>query len=1781
MDVRYLILVLIFLAGCMPEPQLGRANMQSTDPNANTGTTKVPAGETSWHYLGALTRSITINASNLNTAYIVGQQIEQYLGQKSNGALVNFSNAEYCLVSDYLIAGSRRQFRARVIPVSYVDITSQRTVRILRADFHEVNFSSSTCQGSLEVHDGAGGFKLDSAPASLTYSPADICANCTSVVNSVNVRLFQKTGAGTFRETPEVLRITGLSLHADPNNNANNPGMSCTNSECKSRGFDCCLDNQCVMDGAVRPSAQSQYPDQLASAQLERVQNPLSYLNYPHLYYICGISQPPGTTTGGSSGGGVDAAFELLKKDQKCVEHIKGQAQSMPFHFDVLLDPTPFTPTTDCLTADQTQQMHFVNVFKRLYQTCGCSRTTIEAMVQYCPTYEYVVASRDTFSGEPTKIDCYTPPTAGPQPPLQQTVHMSSRTVPHRFFDENGTEQIPTPGSAHIQESAPFSYADDTNTMPNQAEYSMNAILGPITVNLSNALPAKMVPVQLDQVLFLHTTSGTYTPCPNCGSDSWLASFSAHPSSPWGVGLQSIGHTTERDFFSNNLTRGNFEDTIFGRACWVPPTMLPFSHMTNTFAPFQRRDRLQAQAALFNNGYQRDWYGFNKGALIGSFDGVTWFAIGKGRIVRASSNKLFLAINAPFGDLASPTIHSVNVQTYDGVTQAADVDYDPRYHLAHPLQNEAGTCQANHFCSTDTDCITRLGWEYACADVRDIRTQWPVFDSAANELASQVSTGVEFYNILQQKRFPSSDTKRCVYRGAGAPCIVNSSNIQDVNLRKAFTCAPNFHCANVSATGVFNSKIARFGVALEDIPTARNHLFGKDANVLGRPLHYIVPPSGVTESTTLPSRAIDAFRQNMSRNVPMQAATDTGLCRPGKALPETNAARFNPYEQHRLPDNGPNGGRRTDYINQIASCNSGLFTDIRYSSCPVIGADGNYEMFNENFLTTQLASNHLRARLQNSCGLDSLSTGTALTSDINTLSNASTFRTFEGRPLHLQTIMQPTLVRDACMRRAGQVCHTDLDCAPNKFHAARVDEVSLAFFGNIAEREYHREHLVCGQEQPKPSVFDTEGSRRFSMTANRCCREIGRDFTTFTADIPQVARPLSSLDYEAASRDLRMSIPPGIGPSQAGRYSRLATVANLGTPARPYLSAFQNRDASGDLLPSPDLVNVQTQNQWVTLNEANSSNCCGGGWIRKFADGSSDWGRSDRLQMDVSQFRCINSRTPLMSNWNDVADQYIRDPANPQDNGIADLQTLLNRDFQDYCKDVVGQDGSCAMYSIDDRLQVTAPTEVSALRYGRTVINTVSPNFAEPNYDFYFMPRSADGNADVWMDYRVDFSNNPRPRRNIQIRLPSYVSREAFDRLHLAAANSLNQYDKPVVRLINAEGDRSLPIQFVTGSPPPSCAYVPEANLLLEKHTDGHESTVTSDSEYAKRYSEVCTHANCTDACVYSYNPTTRILKVLAHPSRYRSSGDYFHNMRVGVEISFKTTGSPLTAALTGNQALDYKRVPNSTQEIRRTRPGSNIYYLKKFGRLELNGIPQIGFEPIMCNDVSSRLVGGIFKPQRYRFKSDIEADAYNGDIMRWNNGRWERDPAYNAIFVNRQALAHEPIFAANEFRCCTPLGKRTANAANCCSGYSGENPQPGQQVTCRLPPRTNLSVYFNRYVSNEGRDPEGPGGGLVDSDFDPITGEPRIDVNVIIKLRSLGNQYCLGGKVVQGGAFGSFAPEPDGPDTDASARIYGIVDSPHDFATNPNAGQPNPVGYQPFMEGFRWNHHLYCGEGQ
>ena len=1737
MDVRYLLL-LFLLVSCLPTAQVSKGNLASDGTSQSTGgttsgTTTIPASVTQWNYLGALSKTITINVSNLNNSYILGKDIETFLTTPAN-----FSQ-DYCLISRYSIAGLTYELRSRIIPISYYDFSAKRTVKIFRVDFNDLNNSKSTCIENsaspigIEMIDVNGDHVLDPnsiVAARKTYDPSLICPLCSSVLSSSKIFIAKKS-LGVLKElTLAENDIRTLALSIDPNNNSSTNAGSCSQTECATRGFDCCLDNQCITDGATRPTASTQYSSQLQAAEQERLNNPLAYLNYPQLYYICGTSIP--STTGGSSSGSYDQGLTQLKKDYFCLKHLTTNKTGATFHQDVLngfaslpdeLDiadvlnsPATLYPIDiECRNdAAPSSNMYYKKVVERLYQNCGCAKTTLSDMITYCPAYDYTVNYFET-SGLPNRIDCYTPPNTANQIPTQQTVSVNSRSAPHRYFRSCGEEFGSTGAcaSGDSQEGDFFEYQDEGNILPSQEQFGMNSILGQMKVTLDKTVPAKSIAIELDQIYQISTTSGFYSPCPTCAKDSWFTSFSAYPTTAYGTGLQAIGHSTSRDLYDNNSTGGNYEDTIFGRACWIPPTMIPFSHSPISSTQTQRLTRLKTQAALFANGYQRDWYGFNKGALIGSFDGVSWFAVGKGRIVRSTSKKLFLAINAPFADLASPTLQVVNVQAYDGVSQAAQLDYDPTLHLYHPYQNEAGNCQANHMCDTDTDCVTRLGWEYMCASVQDVKTQWPKFDVDAKEKAGLTDI-LTIDQVLNQKRFPSASTKRCVYRGAGSLCIPNSGTVTDLNKRKTLTCAPNFYCANINTSGsVFNSKVSRYASNLEDIPVARNHYFGKDANVLGRPLSYVA--SSLT--TSLPSDVKANLTQNMLQ-YEASASSTTGICLPGKALPEASnqATMFNPYEQHKNADSQG----RTDFISQIGGCNSGLFTSYRYSSCPVFNSTGDYEFLSSTYATLNYP---IRARNQNSCGLDSLLSTATLSSTADALLPYSPFRTIESKTLSTQTVIEPSLARDACLRRAGQVCHTDLDCGPNKMHADQTENFSLAYFGNEAEKKYHQEYLVCGQGDAKPSPFDTVGYKAFSMSKNRCCREVGSDLTTFTSYIPLKVQPVSSTDYNATSYDLKMTLAPGISPKDPLRYSRLATVENLGSADRPPLNAYQTR--SGSSLNFAQTANVMTPYQWKTLGEANSEGCCGGGWVRKFSDGGNDWTRRDRLYMDMKNFACINSRTSLLTHPEDYAFQY---------DSIGDVTTLVNQDLGDYCKDATGMKGSCAQYSISNSSVDTGP-QADSPQFVSNHIKTNGMVFSEDNYkDFYFYPRSADGNPEVIMDF-----TSATGRRNIEIKLPSYYPRSAFD-YHYAVKKTFATYAdrrdgfgagyggiwRSVVMLYDLT-DISLSGNIAY------CTIPTGAQLTaLEGLSNPLENNVSG------------TYCPSTESCCHSYNPATRILKVITG----NPASGLWAGKKMGLKISL---GYPAG----GGTSL-------------RTKPGTSTHYLKRLGLLELSGIPQVTYKPIMCNDNGDRLVPGVFK--KPLGVTDMKSVHFNDPSISFY------DSTYSSNFTNAKGLDHEPVFSENDFKCCTPLGKNTTDKTKCCSGYGNATPS-GTIFTCALPVGADLMVYFNRFVTNEGRGTDQPGGGLLDEDFDNLTGEPIISVTVSQKISILGKTYCSSGKVRQGGTFGSFNLEPSGSDTNQNEKIYGIVDSPNDEAAV--AGGGASAGYTAFMSGFRWNHHLYCDE--
>lgn len=1738
--ISYLILfTLLLLQGCIQAPSNTRKSSLASSATA-TGNGKTPTSGASyptfaldenlyWFNTAKITGTVTINKNSQDIIYLRGKYVHDFLNSKDQSG-IEYYRKQYCMVGNFSASATYKQVRLRAIPI-YVATSSKAIERLLRIDIPSSVDNASACNDTTTY---------STLPASFAPSLPAICSTCTGLVTTQTLGLYEaKRVSSPLATSLAKIEYTKLDMasafiRVDLQSNSTDSSSSCTNASCGAKGFDCCISGQCVKDASEKTNA-SQDP-QYFQAKQDIASNPLSFINYPNIYYICSnIAHTPPVSSGPSTTPVSDAQKRVYaySSDWKCLTDYESKGNNT---FYVNQDDNTFLASLIGLSPEAKAKystvtcdsLYYAATKKKLAIKCGCTASDAEMEVK-CPDWGimpvYKTGALQTLANI-TDFTCYTPQPPSPIGPITNLdVSVPNRSAPHRFYsaenvnydDISGLKSKPLTSNT-VQEGDDFYYLDEYNKVgPVNGIFNVNSIIGKMSIDLNNALPAKQVTVELGKTYILSATSGYFTPCSQCAKDSWFQTFSAHPTSQRGVGLQASGHTTSRDTYSANTTFGNYEDTKFGRACYVPVTMLPLTHQKNLNTQTQRKNRLKTQAAFYVNGYQREWYGFNKGALIGSFDGITWFAIGTGRRATATSTKLYLALNASFLDLADKTDTIVNIIPDFSANTAADYDYDPDLTLLDSRQNTGATCQKYHQCSVDAECVSQLGWEYTCADVSQLKTKWPLFDSDANELANQERTGTLF-DILQTT-ISTTNAKRCIYRGQGAPCKRNYATLNDSN-KKALTCAPNFYCAALGSNK-FNDELVRSPNELDEI------LFGMEANILGRPLHY------ANATKTLSSEIIANIKYNSTSAIGLSStdSDDMGICRPGRLLTSADVSA------HSTPD----ASKRADYISQIGSCNSAATGSNRFVTCPAF--DDNLNYVDPNSLVLTLLT---QKQTQNSCGAEAKHTTTAV----------SAFKNIEGLSLlNLQNIIMPVLAQDACFRRAGSICNSDLDCGPNKMHEEAVGSIDIKYFGGTTgEQSYWRESLVCGQGTPVPAQ-GTSGYFDYKLSDNRCCREIGKDFTMVTEG------PKSIIPENAGSNEsLITNRFTYTNPAAANRYSRytISKVAIEKPTAIPKVSASAEPAA----------------NQWQVVNETGSLTCCGGGWIRKFADGTHDWKVKNRLSIDSNNFSCLNFRSPLAdSTYANFTADYIH-------------PTSYQREYDQFCKspDIGGcmqipfQDSNefviLAPNAYDPAIKVAGDPNglLVAPTSGYSRIDTTpnsdpvdgsSPWYQPLNTDapyaplpYYFSPTNYD--VDTKTNKAYNFFTNKDFDYGVQMYLPAYVGWK--DDGTTAA---------PTVPFIN-----KVYIKYFYDSP-----GVPQLEDITAK---------------------LATPAECS--AVINYNlGVYPINEIAGTTSKWCIVSDASKTANRPVMIVRAATTGVYSGWKYAGIIIDFKPVETEKGTLV-AEPGNALYYLSKLARLELIGIPQITYEPLYCNNNQNALVPGIFKSS-LKVRSDVVTPA-NGFVQNsLSYSTFDPIDDYNADnsassaetvghgnfekrFTYQDKLDHAAVFSATDFACCTPLGKTTSSAAKCCSGYAATS-SDGKTSTCKLPRGTDLNVYFNKFVSSEGVGDNQPGGGLAikgtddNIDFNAFTGEPKFRGVTYDKLEALGMSYCDGGTIESGGAFGTFPPEPFSGSYTVQAGTSGnleesfplsIVDSVLDFQTS----DPN-LGKVPFDSGYKWNHHYYC----
>ena len=839
---------------------------------------------------------------------------------------------------------------------------------------------------------------------------------------------------------------------------------------------------------------------------------------------------------------------------------------------------------------------------------CNCDSSTTCALA---PVYE---VDGDTTTTIVNYVCVYPTPVGQSTQPLQTTVYVNSKSVPVRYFDTYGVaKDVPTTTDP-VQEGTAFSYTSNDVLRPNNTTTTIgfNEIYG--SLNPANADAAQaplMVTLVKNRSYDIFVDSGSFSQCQNCGTDYYSSLAKIFPDNFlfWAGGYapdpKRTSRTTSDLFFGGEMRA---DDLLFGRACFLPATMIPWTHNEgSTSAVTNRRNRLAAQQFLFANGYQRDWYGFDYGALIGSYDGVKWFAIGNQRRIKAEGTKLFLAINAYFGDLTTSTTNTVTINEVTGF-QGSYIDHDD--------ESDGAQCRAFHFCSHDQDCVTQLGWDYVCEDVGSIQTYWPVFDSNGNEIPQSVNAEKSLASIVGGT---NGQNKRCVYRGRGSPCYTKygsasataSESFRATTEPGLLGCNMSNYCAALTGS-TFNNSISRFGkspatqnasssVTINDADT-----FGLGARILGRPLYF----NGT-------SAANSTAKTNLSAN------KISYLCIPGRESEFTSSSVTMETNSYAVPNNDYEKGDRVLNIGHtLTKSIVTLSTKSYYLACPTFDEDG--DLYNLTSSTTAPLSS---ADWIYASGGQNISTKALTVFTDPALPLVTPFGT-PSTPVTTQ-VLEP----NRCMRAPGAACFTDWDCAPSAFIAGRIAGFDTASTTGMSDPElaFWQEDMICNN-----SGAYTFGQASFDLKKDVCCRDVAKNLTIAT----DVQTP------GAASANFYHYDIPGIDTSitSSMRYTRLAGLLAKANPEYtagpttadhdyPYLYVPTDVDTtSADYWNYSTSTNGQRNDfyikQWKSFDYIATNQCCTKNWVRNFDTdengGGHTWAPSKMQNFDKTNLKCID-----------------------------------------------------------------------------------------------------------------------------------------------------------------------------------------------------------------------------------------------------------------------------------------------------------------------------------------------------------------------------------------------------------------------------------------------------------------------------------------------------------------------------------------------------------------------------
>jgi hypothetical protein len=743
------------------------------------------------------------------------------------------------------------------------------------------------------------------------------------------------------------------------------------------------------------------------------------------------------------------------------------------------------------------------------------------------------------------------------EPPANQTVFVSNKNIAHRYFDTNGVSyDADDYGSALAQENhsngKAFSYTNNDILKPNNvSQYvGFNEIYGSFAKSGTFvAKPSKMVQVKKDKFYDILVNSGVFSSCTTCGSDYYTALQKIFPQnfSGQGGGYTPDNYESRRE---NNASIYRADDLLYGRACFVPATMIPWTHVTATNPRDQRRARLAGQHFLFANGYNRDWYGFDYGSIIGSFDGVSWFSIGNQRRIKASTGKLFLAVNAYLGDLNVDSNFNVTVSETTAFSSAIP---------DHDTETDGAQCQKSHFCSNDNDCFRQLGYDYTCQNPSSVNTNWPLFDANGAEII-----GTTYRSLTSIVGGSNGQTKRCMYRGKGAPCLSNldlapnAQNFSGSTVVGTLMCSPNSSCLPLTTPSRFNDSIARFA----NTPAAQNAAVASPTptDTVAMGARVILRPYDYYGLKSLPSPASSSFSTNKV----------TAICVPGKDINgATDTYDLNakhPSNRIDSSDKLYGVGPASASTNSIKSLNACPATDAAGITMQIYDLPLGDATLNKFTIAQNLSSNLL---------------------DLTLMRNQNIFSSTAGS--QITTIGYQ---KNACLRAPGASCFSDMECAPSALIATKAKAANLSTVLNVAEAKFWEEDLVCGNPDFKMLSAGVKNPN-FDVRKNSCCREFGKTFTTYTqTDTSTYKWCNGSGGIQVAGVNTAISTASRYSKVHAG-YDKMTCDLNELT-SKPFALSIASATGATDRMK-------QILGQFKTLDTVNQRTCCTQHWVRSFA----------------------------------------------------------------------------------------------------------------------------------------------------------------------------------------------------------------------------------------------------------------------------------------------------------------------------------------------------------------------------------------------------------------------------------------------------------------------------------------------------------------------------------------------------------------------------------------------------